>query len=1025
LPRLSQPAISPDGSSIAFVSGGDIWLVPSTGGDARILVAHPEDETRPLFSPDGSKLAFESTRSGNGDIYVLDLGSSDLRRLTFDDAFESLDAWSHDGSAIYFSSNTADISGMRDVFVVPATGGTPMPVSAERYTSEYFAAPSPDGTMLALNARGISSSQWWRNGHSHIDESEVWVMRGDTYWRIVDRGATSLWPMWSADGTTVFHMSDRSGTENLWATTLDGSSRQLTSFERGRVLWPTIARSGDIVFEHDFVIWRWSVAEGEASEVPIALRGAPVAADPEFRKNGGDVSEAVVSPDGKKIAFVVRGDVFAASAADGGEAFRVTRTDREEFDVTWMPDSSAIVYSSARGAAAALYRFEFRSAREERLTDDTGTDYAARVAPDGKSVAYVRDGTELRVLDLQSKSSKSVGSGVIDRVPPLNWSRPFAWSPDSSSIAWLAHGERLFRNAWVVNVKDAAAKPVQVSWLPNVWASSIDWSPDGKSLFVTTAQRTEDGQVARIDLVPRLPEFREKKFRELFEEEKKDDKDKKDSSADRKEVPKVEIVTDGLRRRLELLPVSLDVNSTTISPDGKTLLLDASAEGRNNLYLFSIDELDENVGVPVQLTSTAGGKSSAHFSADGKKVWFVERGAISSVGVEDKKVAKLSVSAPMEIDFARDRRVVFDQAWGWLAKHFHDPAMNGANWDQVKKEFAPRVEAAKTPDELYALLRLMVGELNASHLGIYPPDRPERVTGRLGIRFDPEVYATSGVLKIRELIRGGPAAITRDVKAGEVLVAIDGTKVERTVAVESLLENTVGREVKLTLAADAKTRDVVVKPITQGALKSLLYDEWVEKNRAHVDELSGGRLGYVHMQSMGYDSFLRLIAELDADNMSREGIVFDIRNNNGGFVNAYALDILSRQHYLEMTFRGWPKGNARTILGQRALERPTVLVTNQHSISEEEDFSEGYRAMKLGEIVGEPTSGWIIYTSNVDMIDGSSVRLPFITITTADGEPMEMRPRPVDHEVRRPLGEDSAGKDTQLRKAVEVLLGRL
>jgi tricorn protease len=216
-----------------------------------------------------------------------------------------------------------------------------------------------------------------------------------------------------------------------------------------------------------------------------------------------------------------------------------------------------------------------------------------------------------------------------------------------------------------------------------------------------------------------------------------------------------------------------------------------------------------------------------------------------------------------------------------------------------------------------------------------------------------------------------------------------------------------------------------VRPVNQPAEKDLIYDEWIEKNRAYVERLSAGRLGYVHMASMGYESLLRVIAELDAANMSRDGVVFDIRNNNGGFVNAYALDILTRRHYLAMTFRGWPRGNARSLLGQRALERPTVLVTNQHSLSDAEDFSEGYRALGLGKIVGEPTAGWIIYTTNQEMLDGSTVRLPFITITTANGEPMEMHPRPVDVTVTRALGEDAQGKDSQLESAVKVLLGQL
>ena len=200
---LSQPAISPDLSEIAFVSGGDIWSVPASGGDAHLLVSNPATESRPLYSPDGKRLAFISTRTGNGDIYVLDLATGALKRITFDDGFDQLDAWSRDGRWLYFSSTSHDISGMNDIYRVSAQGGTPMPVSDDRYTNEFFGAPSPDGHQLALTARGIASSQWWRKGHSHLDESEIWLMRDGesrTYERITDGGAKEIWPMWGQQG---------------------------------------------------------------------------------------------------------------------------------------------------------------------------------------------------------------------------------------------------------------------------------------------------------------------------------------------------------------------------------------------------------------------------------------------------------------------------------------------------------------------------------------------------------------------------------------------------------------------------------------------------------------------------------------------------------------------------------------------------------------------------------------------------------------------------------------------------------
>ena len=216
-----------------------------------------------------------------------------------------------------------------------------------------------------------------------------------------------------------------------------------------------------------------------------------------------------------------------------------------------------------------------------------------------------------------------------------------------------------------------------------------------------------------------------------------------------------------------------------------------------------------------------------------------------------------------------------------------------------------------------------------------------------------------------------------------------------------------------------------MRPVSTATEKGLLYRAWVESRRAYVTKASGGRLGYVHMIDMSDVALRQLYNDLDAENHEREGIVIDIRNNNGGFVNAYALDVFTRKSYLNMQSRGDPVTGARTALGQRSLERPTVLVTNQHSLSDAEDFSEGYRTMKLGQVVGEPTAGWIIYTSNQMLLDGTTVRLPGTRITGADGKDMELSPRPVDQLVVRPVGESYSGRDVQLDAAVKTLLAAL
>ncbi len=332
-------------------------------------------------------------------------------------------------------------------------------------------------------------------------------------------------------------------------------------------------------------------------------------------------------------------------------------------------------------------------------------------------------------------------------------------------------------------------------------------------------------------------------------------------------------------------------------------------------------------------------------------------------------------------------------------------------------------------------MSLMVGELNASHLGVFNPGTTTQVTtGRLGLRFDRAEYESSGRLRVSEVIPLGPAALARDaatgerareVKVGDHILAVDGRQLDARTNLDELLNYKINRRVVLTIASSgegAARREVAVRPVNLPTEKALLYRKWVEDKRAYVARVSGGKLGYAHMFDMSSAALAQLYVDLDAENHAREGVVLDVRNNNGGFVNVYAIDVLSRRSYLGMQPRGFGRAPARTVLGQRVLELPTVLVTNQYSLSDAEDFAEGYRALGLGKVVGEPTSGWIIYTSNVTLLDGTIFRLPFMKITAADGSNLERNPRPVDVSVRRPLGESYTERDSQLDAAVQTLL---
>jgi tricorn protease len=1064
LPSFAEPGISPDGSTIAFVSGGDVWEVPARGGDARLLVSHPATESRPLFAPDGARLAFTSTRTGNGDVYVVALANGEVTRLTFDDANELVTGWSPDGKWIYFSSTSHDVSGMNDVYRVGVGGGTPMALVADRYTTEYFAAPAPAGDAIAITARANAGLQWWRKGHSHLDESEIWLVRGAAaagaadggprYEQITKGGAKDAWPMWSGDGKTLYFMSDRNGAQNIWSTgaavlgatvpgaTVPGAAKPLTMFKDGRVLWPSISKDGKTVaFERDFGIWTVDTATAQAREVPIALRGAPASAAVDHRTFTDQIQELAISSDGKKAAFTVHGEIFSASAKDGGDAVRITTTAGEEGEIAWAPDSRRLVYVSHRDGTNHLFLYDFGSGKETQLTSGPARDDVPRFSPDGKWIAFERDSRELRLIDAAAKEEKVVATGAFD-TPPFLDARDFAWSPDSRYIAYLSAGAKTFQNVNVVPVGGGSARPV--TFLANTNAGSVSWSPDGAYLTLTTAQRTEPGDVIRVDLLPRTPKFREDQFRDLFKDEQPKTPSEPPSppaapaapavpaasappAPTARTIKPVEIVFEDIRRRASALPVGVDVARQEISPDGKWLLLTASAAGQQNLYIFSIDELSKEPAVARQLTSTPGAKRSAHFTPDSKEVYYLDRGRVFNVTLERREPKAIVVTAELDVDFSREKLEAFQQAWTYLRDQFFDEKMNGVDWNVVRTTYEPHVAGSRTPDEMRRVISMMLGELNASHMGISAPVQGAQTTvGRLAVDFDRAEYENTGRLRLAGVLPLGPAALA-GLKAGDYILRVEGRSTAPPVNVDDLLDHAIGKRVTVSVASSptAPPRDVVVKPVDQPTEKGLRYRHWVEGRREYVAKASGGKLGYVHMLDMSAGALSQLHVDLDAENHARQGVVVDIRNNNGGFVNVYAIDVFARRGYFNMLQRGFARVSSRTSLGQRALELPTILVTNQHSLSDAEDFAEGYRTLKLGKVVGEPTAGWIIYTGSITLIDGSILRMPAVKIFASDGTPMEMHPRPVDVPVTRPVGESYSGKDVQLDAAVSELLKQI
>ena len=406
---------------------------------------------------------------------------------------------------------------------------------------------------------------------------------------------------------------------------------------------------------------------------------------------------------------------------------------------------------------------------------------------------------------------------------------------------------------------------------------------------------------------------------------------------EKRPAPKpVQVVFDDIRRRLSFLPVGLDVNYQTISPDGKWVALVANAANQANIYIYSLDELSREPAVAKQLTSTSGFKRWAQFSPDSKEIFFIENGRIGVVNLEGR-ARSLAVTAEMDVDFSREKMEVFRQGWSYLRDFFYDPDFHGANWEAVRAEYEPLIAGARTPDEMRRLVAIdgrraqcvASRRWRAARLEIQP------TTGRIGLRFDRREYETTGRLRVTEVIALSPAAIAGNIKAGDYLLAVDGRTIDQTTNLDETLNYKIGRRVSLTVSSvltgrrSAKSSCVLLMAALNAACcTGNGLNGIVSTLRRSATAGSATRT----CLTCAPTSLNQLHIDLDAENYAKDGVVIDIRNNSGGFVNVYAIDVLARRGYLTMTLRGLSATPARTVLGQRALNRPTILVTNQHSL---------------------------------------------------------------------------------------------
>ena len=1050
-PWFRHAAISPDGSSIAFSHQGDVYVVDGKGGLARALTANDAWDGHPVWSRDGKQLAFASDRHGNLDVFLMPAEGGKAKRLTHYSSNDVPSDFSVDGNQVLFSAARNDSAQasifptgrMAELYEVSTDGGTPRMVST---TPASQARYSEDGKDIYYRDEKAYEIEFRKHDVSAFAR-DVWKLN-------VESGShTQLTNFEGGDhdpfvlGEKVYYLSeDKANNFNVWVMDADGDNKkQVSKFDTHPVRNLSVSKDGLLCYTQHGLLFTQKEGE-DPKQLEVSFQSDAQANDYET-KTLKNVSEFAVSPNGKEIAIVSRGEVFVVSR-DFGTTVRITDTPQQERSVSFHKDGRTLLYAGERDGKWKLYEASLTDKREKYFFTGTRIEdkeiYSAETesfqplySPDGKKIAFLSARDEVQVLDRETGDT-NVALGKEHNYSYTDGDIAFAWSADSK---WLtsdyAPRGRLFIPNIGVFPADGSKQPVDIShsgyqdgvpaWNKSgnviYWASARYGQRDhgswGREFDVMAAFLTQD---AYDQFTLSKEEYELAK--ELKEENKKDgakkDGDKEESKKEDK--PKdIAIEWDNLDdRTVRLTRNSANITQSYLLKDSSKLYFIESHADRGELWMRDFRE-DE-----TKLVKKVDGSASFELSADEKTIFILSKGSLSQAPVDSIEKAKpVSFNAVMTLRSMEERAYMFEHGWRQIKDKFYKRDFHGIDWDAMKEAYAAKLPSITNNRDLANLMAEMTGELNASHIGVsYRPagGSGNDETAALGMLFDET--DTSGPLLITEVLDKSPLKKAKSqIKAGMKLTAVDGVKLDGKTNFASLLNHKAGKRVRLSILREDGTRfDEVTMPISTGAQSQLMYERWVKNRRELVDKLSEGRLGYVHVRGMNDSSFREVYSEVLGRNFDKEAIVVDTRWNGGGWLHNDLAKLLMGKEYVTMHVRG------REYHGDSLDQwnKPSILVMGEGNYSDAHAFPFTYNALEIGEMVGMPVPGtmtavWWEMSLSGDM----RVGVPQVGMKNKKGEYLENNQVEPDHLVKNDPESTAKGQDKQIEKAVEVMLKQL
>ncbi len=1011
------------GNQIAFIADNDLWIAPINGGNARRLTSAAGEERFPMFSPDGKWIAFSANYDGNVDVYVVSPEGGQPRRLTYHPAADYVAAWTNDGKVAY--RNWADNgAGFWQMFIVGTDGGWPTKMEVPEIAHVTF---EPGGDRIAFTRFSLGTRTWKRYKGGWAEDIYVGSTKTHDYQKVTKWEGNDATPMWY--NGKIFYVRNEDDRDNLWCMNPDGSDiKRLTEHREYDVRWPSLA-DGKICYSVGADIYVYDIAANQTRKVDVLMPSELLLTHDRFISPDDYTNDYALSPDGKRMVLGARGELFTASTERRGVILQATDTPAErEKSPFYSKDGKDIYAWTDKEGEQTLWAYPTDGkGKPRKIAPGPSTyNFGIEMSPDGEwGVCGNKDRT-LSLINLKTGSTQVLDSS--------DWEiYSYEWSPDSRYVAYTVQLPNKFGGVKIYDMKE---KKTHLVTDPMFDSDSPSWDPDGKWLYFSSRRNQNafngDNDWSFITLntsqLFAMALTKETKSPYLYEDnaiassdkkddEKKDDdkKDKKDKKGDKdddddKEDKKVEVKIDwdGLTERLVLLPTGAGRYGGLGAVEGK-------------LYYFSFDVRgwkedshgdDEDPGIALHCFdikkkkdyTVADGARGYMMSLDRKKMVIRTKDGFTVLDAGDTEIPEPDKDDKdkglkldewtHDVDPRAEWKQIYWEAWRNQRDFFYDPNMHGVDWKKEGDRYGKLVDRITTRDELNDILGQLFGELNAGHAYIFGGDRERSKNIGVGLLGIDVTRTNDGFYKIDKVLAPDPwdkertsplSAVGLNVKQGDYLVAIDRKPVNEVSNYMQLLANKAGKLVMVSVndkpSLDGAREFLVRTMKDEGDLR---YWDWVEGRMAYVKEHGGDDIAYLHLSDMGGAGMEQFMREYYPQVYGgKKAFIFDVRNNGGGNIARWILQQLDRKIWTWGTSRNGSKDHDP----YSQFQGHFIALCDEQTGSDGETFSEGWKRLELGPLVGMRTwGGWVGIRGGKGFIDGGGATQPEFTGWGEDGK---------------------------------------